>query len=85
MNLLSTSEEKKSRLRIVFETFALLGAIMTWFTGSVVPIFAAGVLFCICALNWRTDVQRQKYRTAWIAIVLVGFVAGTAVAIYLKK
>ena len=85
MNILSKSEEKKSRLRIVFDTFVLLGVIMSWFTGSVVPLLVAGMLFCICALSWRTEAQRQKYRSGWIALALCTFVVGAALTIYLKK
>jgi hypothetical protein len=84
MNLLSSSEEKKSRLRIVFEGFALLGAVTTWFFGSIVPLFVAAMLFCVAALNWRTEAQRQKYHTGWIALALCASVAGTVVATYCK-
>lgn len=82
---LSKPEEQKSRLRIVFDSFALLGGVTTWFFGSVVPLLVAGGLFCICAFEWRTEAQRQKYRSGWIALALCVFVASAAVAIYLKR
>jgi hypothetical protein len=85
MNLLSSSDEKKSRLQIVLETFALLGAIMSWFVGNIIPLLVAGGLFCITALSWRTEAQRQKYRSGWIALALCAFAAGTAAAAYFKR
>jgi hypothetical protein len=85
MNQLSSPAEKKSRLQIVFETFALLGAIMSWFMGSIIPLLVAGVLFCIAALAWRTEAQRQKYRSVWITLALCAFVAATAGAVGLMR
>lgn len=85
MHITFPAPKEKSRLAIVFETFVTLGVIMTAMVQSIIPLLGAGVLFCVCALNWRTEVQRQKYHDRWIALALCLLVAGIGVAAYFRK
>jgi hypothetical protein len=85
MNASTACKESKSRLAIVFETFLLLGFILSGTLRSFIPLLVAGVLFCISAIYWRNDAQRQKYHTGWIASALVLLVVTLAFAIYFRK
>ena len=85
MNIsISTNVEKsRSRLVIVFETFLLLGFWVSASLRNYVPLLVAGVLFCIAALAWRTEEQRKRYRTEWIAALLGALVLAIPAAIHL--
>ena len=83
MNLTLPGGREKSRLLIVLETFLLLGFWASTSLHSVVPLLIAGVLFCVGALYWRSDAQREKYRTEWIVVLLGALVVAIPFVIHL--
>jgi hypothetical protein len=83
ISISKNAERSRSRLVVVLETFLLLGFWVSASVHSYVPLLAAGVLFCIAALAWRTEEQRRKYRTEWIALLLGALVLAIPAAIQL--